>query len=52
MEALTAATVGALVEVLLIIATHGRCDTRDVIPPTGKNVAHYRVDTAILACVG
>jgi hypothetical protein len=52
MEALTASAAGALVEVLLIIATHRRGNAGDVISPTREDVAHYRIDAAILARVG
>jgi len=46
-QALLAAAIGAVNEVLLVIGAHLRSDTGDVVPPTGEYVAYNRVNTKL-----
>ena len=44
-QALARAAVVASDEVLLIVLAHLRRDAGDVIPPTGKDISYYLIDT-------
>src|SRR5690242_9351902 len=51
METLAAAAVRAIRKMLFVVATHGGGDTRNVVTPTGQDVADDGIDTAVLAAI-
>jgi hypothetical protein len=47
-EPLTRATIGTIEEMLLIVATHLRCNSRNVVTPSSQNFPHEGVDTLLV----
>ena len=53
-DCLTAAAVGALNEVLLVVGAHGRREGRDIVAPAGENISYHLIGAGgvVLAAVG